>query len=893
MGEVALGDVIRAVANHDPGLGELLVRYMAQEDPKPGVPEVAAADAAAPELPEGAWTLDRLLGAVSESGLRGKTATERRIARRDSFDAATASAYAPPRLALGRLLIDLYRGGDPADHEALAFAFANGELRWGAWQAAKAVYKLAEAAHDARMWGVLAWRFDGLTAGDTGMEVGGGTLTYLRRRAWRFLRLLGLAVPELYPTFAVEVLRHYRADHSRSSWIAPMIFSYATARTNVGPTRLAAPAEKALKDRAFVDVWKRTPAPLLRLLDLAENEEVCAFAIRSLKVDHPLALRAVEPAWLARLGARPIGALHAFVVGLIKDNPDLHGSRLRDVGLESTVVSFLRSSDAGARAFAVEHVRANVSDLPTELLLELAASRDKAVLALALSKLEALAPSLPLPVLAKLLAISASRELAATQIRQRFSPAELPLASFVELAYSGDAVVNWVVEWFNTAKVGISGAVWRAVLADPRRNRQTVRWAMGNLGKLTAASIGADWVRTAVEDAMLRPEVLKWLEAGKFKGADLDVDWVKGFLPRPPLRPTALRVLADGKVVAPSRLGVDWLLSLVASSDPELHTFAESVLLQGFGPDDFGATKKEGLARLWTLARSPKERLRIFACTWLRLHHPTLGPKDAELAAIGVKPKLKLADYTMDVVGPLLDEPRIEPRRLATAIAREQLVDWGDRGLVYTLAGSRHAEPRRVGCELLLGALVDPPAVDALPADWLDGAQLFVLAESAQKYTRETALAVIRQAYDRVGSPERLAWLMEAADRDVRIFAVRLFWERHRPRHGGPASAFTDTAAIRQFLRTTLYGLPPGRVERRVGAAEAAAPAARPMPASVGKRRLVEALRDIAANDAAFAEVVVPVFTEFTASTAKGEWQACVSALATIKAAHGAALGAR
>ncbi len=51
------------------------------------------------------------------------TATERKLARRDAFAAAEGSPFAPPRLRLGKLLIDLHERGDPAGRAALLQVF--------------------------------------------------------------------------------------------------------------------------------------------------------------------------------------------------------------------------------------------------------------------------------------------------------------------------------------------------------------------------------------------------------------------------------------------------------------------------------------------------------------------------------------------------------------------------------------------------------------------------------------------------------------------------------------------------------------------------------------------------------------------------------------------------
>ena len=93
-----------------------------------------------------------------------------------------------------------------------------------------------------------------------------------------------------------------------------------------------------------------------------------------------------------------------------------------------------------------------------------------------------------------------------------------------------------------------------------------------------------------------------------------------------------------------------------------------------------------------------------------------------------------------------------------------------------------------------------------------------------------------------------------------------------------------EIAGLRLFARTVLFGLPPGRLGEREPLA--GAKPERPLPASVAKRRLLEALRDLAIADVAFAAVMTPVIAEIAASVARGEWQAAVAALAAIRRAH-------
>jgi hypothetical protein len=138
---------------------------------------------------------------------------------------------------------------------------------------------------------------------------------------------------------------------------------------------------------------------------------------------------------------------------------------------------------------------------------------------------------------------------------------------------------------------------------------------------------------------------------------------------------------------------------------------------------------------------------------------------------------------------------------------------------------------------------------------------------------------------------------MQSADREVRLFAVRLLWEKHRPRaypkgwkpkkqpdlpleDGG---RFADVEALRGLLRRLLFGLPPGRSAEALDEGGAKR---KHVSASVIKRNVIELVRDLGVEDPAFAALVSPVLTEFTGSLAQGEWQSCLAALSQLRSAH-------
>jgi hypothetical protein len=917
-GAVTLEDIERAIAVRNPQLGVLISRYLEQSDPEPGRDELNPQggsdadddnDSDRVDVVAGAFTIDRLRSEVHPQQLANKSPTERKLSRRQSFASAQASGFSPPRLRLGAIVIALYENypNDAFFRSALFHVFARAPLKWGVWQAAKAIYKRSEENHDAAMFGVLAYRFDAMSKTNYARnEIGIGTLVYLRRRAWRFLRLLGLASPDAYPTFAVEVLRQYPVEYGSydPSWIAAQIWRHGTLQGARGMARFQPP--DAIAQRAYSDTWKLSPSPLLRLLEESANELVCDWAIRCLRGDHALALRAVEPAWLARLGMRPIAAIHSFVVALLRDSPEFHQSKLRGLGLHDVVVGFLRSSSSDARSYALEYCNAQNAEIAVEELADLCINGSAEVKTFASARLQAAsAAQIGIDVVLRLLG-NGSTPWAATKLAQGFTPANVSAAQFCETAVRGSDVYNALLKFWSDASATVPAGHFIGLIDDPRftsyQLRTVVKSSYDALSKRAALEIGVAWITSSFEKRERTEIIASWLDAGMLSGSTLDVDWLKSLVGKPRLRPHALKLLADRRRVTPAHIGLRWLLDIARSGDAELETFAQRMLLESFLPEDFAdGNQAGGVASLWSLATAKRqpEAVRAFAATYLKAHHPDLGPRQAESRALGIKPRLSHADYAMATVKPLLDDDRADVRKFAALIAGEEMIRWNSPDLLYQLAASNRSESRSLGAQFLLGVLVQDPAMRRAPAEWIDGARLFALAESGHKGSREVALTLIRKLYAQVGGAQRLAWLMDSPEREVRLFAVQLFWDRHRPKplpadyvprkSVGAAittERFENLASLRQFARVVLFGLPPGRVSEHDLVMEGAAKPERALPASVAKRRLIEAMRDVALLDVELARAIAPVLGEFVNSTAKGEWQASVQALTALRVAH-------
>jgi len=900
--EVTLSDITRAIEQRNPQLADLVIAFLDQADPPENAPEEPTDDDAVepPPLPADAWTLRRLRQALGPYQLGNKTPDEQRAARREAWEGLMAAPFPPPRLRLGEMLVDLYENGDEVGRAALTRIFARAKVGWGLWKALKTITKRAEERHDANLFGVLAWRLDAMSRTPSTGEVGKGTLIYMQRRAWRYLRQLGQAVPEVYPQFAVQVLRHYPADASfGGSWVANQIWGHTDL---IGQTTawFNGPPE-ALDKRAFDDAWKVSPDPLLRLVEDAGNDRVCQFAIRSLRADFPTKLREADPRWIARIGAKPLTSVHEFVVDLFNDSPELHQSKLAGLGLHDTVLGFLHSKSQAARTYAIEYARAHAPSIPVADLVELVARGADDARDLALSRLQGSSPQeIGLPALVRLLATRAGWELAGEKFRQGFQPSDLDSGLFVTLATGARGQRKFLKETFAAGDQVMSAGHLRDVLADERCDNAARREALGELGKRDAREIGIDWIKEALLDSQLSSSVAAWLRDGKLAGPELDVEWVKGLLMRPSLRSLGIAVLGNPKLVEPRSIGLSWLLAMARQTDETLSGFAHRYLLENFAPADFareGADVSAGLDRLWALASGADEPepVRRFAATYLKVHHPVLGPTLSEAQSLGIAPKLTDAAYALARVRPLFFDLRADVRRLAVSVGRFEMVRWNDPGLLFDLAAGKR-EGRVLAAEALLHiGEVEADTRLVPPADWLSASRVFGLAESSFKATREMALTLVRRHYVALGGAGRLAWLMESPDREVRLFAVRLLWDRHRPRgtpegwrpaKGNPVASerFATIEALRQFVRTVMFGLPPGRMERRELGTDGLAD--RPLPASVAKQRLIELVRDLAVEEREFADLVVPILEEFAGSQAKGEWQGCVAALSRIRCVH-------
>lgn len=869
---VTLDDLKSLAAGHAPDLAQAIIQFAAQEVPEPE------------QVPVGA-----MLPAQFETMLKAAQREPREAQRRMKvallWRRFLTQADPPPsgRYLLADFVTGLYDAGGEPTRAALLDLIRTAPLERGLWGAFKRIFKRAEERQDALIFGAVLARIE---SSQHTSVVTRGTLVYLQRRGFRYLRNLARAVPELYPVFTSAMLAELPPTVNIWSAIASTrIMHYAT-------------------QPFFEEAWKRGADSLMVLLESAKHEEVATFAIKKLKSLFPTLLRQTNPAWLSRLAQRPLGVVHDLLVEILKGTPELHPAKLKGLGLEPAVLSLLLSPSTTARAYAIEYARGYAQDLPNEALVDYAIRGGNETRAWALSVLETRnRKAIGLPLFTKLLAERPTTAWAGAQLLAHFDRAELTDAFFVELVFGNSTQRDWA-SMYLVERVKLSDALAafvKTVLADPRREdpaqaQQLVRFARNLAGRCEPEHFGAAWMMSLLAQLPFRPLATELLRRAKTLPG-LDVEAVKGLVFDRGTRELALHLLSTHATFR--AMGLPWLLALARRTDPTLSGFATRTLLGQVDPRDFGdGDAAKGTQRLFELATGQKEPdpVRLFAQTYLRCHHPVIGPQQPEAIANALTPKLALTHYTPAPYWAALVDPRSDVRRFAVTITRADLRRWGYHLRVYELADSEHKEVRNLCINALENAgAPNADAAHTLTVEELDPAQVFRLTESRIRQSREVAMELIARHYERLGGPERLAWLMESADRGVRTMAVRMLWERHRPttlpegwRPKGPmklpgaAGRFANVDVLKDFLRTLLFGLPPGRApESREGDGPR-----RHTGAQEAKRHAIDAARALAVEDEAFARAVSPLFLEFTGSVARGEWQACLAALTTVKVAH-------
>jgi hypothetical protein len=620
-----LTDVRLAWDARDPELVALLETLVTQPDPTPETP-----------VREGAPTFDGFLREIRTWQFRHKPKDEQAHYRREqmkALEAPGAEVPLPDRLRSHEIILALWQDNGVFARTCLLKVIAGVPLTYGPWRALKRIFKEAEARGDTEVYGALAARFDMAYASGQ-HSVSSATLLYLVRRAWRYLRRTSVGLPVAYADTAADVLARYTDDTRwQRTWIANHVFYHGTKAYNRNRFTYRSPPASLTKDRAFPDLWKRSPRPLFSLLERAQSDKVRAFATEALKADFRAVLREVEPAWVARLVGAGSKAIDEFVVWILTNVPRFEQGAFRSLGLHDAVLRLFDSPSPDARAYAAGYARTHARDLPVSELVRLVDNSSDAVRKLAIDLLQGRDPrsEIGLDAWGWLLETKHGHKIAAESLRKHFGAKELTPAWFKARLFSPSQ------ETFNFAKKLLPeihpakklGAGFFTDLIDSLDDpdaepaARVAQFGVEELAAFDPNTLDTDFLRRLLLHPRTRDGAYAWINEGRLKVQTLPVAFWKALAFHPAWeadpwlaelrrseRPWARRLefdeglsdrvlawLGDVRRFPPADLGFDWLMQLVDRSEPRYHDFAAELMIKALRPADFAPHKPEAQAK--------------------------------------------------------------------------------------------------------------------------------------------------------------------------------------------------------------------------------------------------------------------------------------------------------
>jgi hypothetical protein len=612
---IRLADLQLACDAQDPQVVPLIEALATQPDEQPETP-----------VREGAPTFERFLAEIRSPQFRKKSAEEQshyRIEMLKALEAPDAEVPLSDRLRLHEILLRLWQDDSLFARRCLLDAIAVVRLTYGPWRALKRIFKEAEARGDTEVYGALAARFDRAhAAGDN--DVSRATLAYLVRRAWRYLRRTAVRLPAAYADVAADFLAPYTVlTNWQGTWVANHIFyheSGAYGRTHFNFRTL--PSD-LLAQRAFADLWRRSPRPLFSLLERARSDRVRAFAVAALKADFRAVLREVDAAWVARLVAVGSGEVDDLVVWVLANVPRFEQAAFRSLGLHEAVLRLLESPSRSARSYAAGYARAHARDLPVSDLVRLADNDSEEVRKLVVDLLKERDPrrDIGLDAWGWLLETRHGNKLAADTLRQHFGARELTPAWFKARLFSTAVKAfqfarDFLPQVHPYQRLGPgfftdvidSIADWQAALAT-----DVAQFALQALAGFDVNALDIEFLQRLLLHPLTTTGAEQWINEGRLKASTLPLTFWKSLAFHPDWEAnawlTALRQsgppwargmefdegradrvlawLGDVRRFTPADLGFDWLMRLVDRTEPRYHDFAVEVLSKAFRPADF------------------------------------------------------------------------------------------------------------------------------------------------------------------------------------------------------------------------------------------------------------------------------------------------------------------
>jgi hypothetical protein len=854
--QLHLEDVRRAWEARDPELVHFIELLAEQPDEEPETPVRA-----------GALTFDKFLREIQSKSFRRKPLPEQahyRIEQLKALEAPDAEVPLPDRLRLHDVLFKLWEDNGPFARRCLLHTIAGVRLTYGPWRALKKIFKEAEARGDTEMLGALAARFDAALAGGQ-FQVSRNTLAYLCRRAWRFLRRTAVTLPACYADAAVDVLACY-PDDTRwlTTWVANHVFYHETKEYNRSRFTFRSKPANILKHRAFADLWRRSPRPLFALLERGRSEQVREFATSALKTDFRALLREVEPAWVARLVAVGSRTIDEFVVWILNNVPRFEQAAFRTLGLHEAVLRLFDSPASEARAYAAEYARTHARDLPVSELVRLANNDHDAVRKLASDLLQSrdARKDVGLDAWGLLLETRHGHALAAAVLRKHFGARELTPEWFQARLFSASQEAfqfarNLLPHIHPFQKLGpefFAELIEKTDQADDQPARNVSGFALSELARFDLNELDRDFLRRLIVRPLTSRQACAWIDEGRLKAQALGTDflkvlafhpaweadpwvaelkqshrsWAKQLAFNEELADRVLAWLGDVRRFTPAELGFDWLMQLVARSEPRYHDFAVETMIKSFVPADF-APREAAPASAPTAAPPAAAAVDLGGATFLFTGKlATMGRKEAEdkvrqaggAVQGAVSPKLYYL-VIGDEGSPLYGQGKkgskqVKAEELNAAGANIKIIS--ETAFLRMLAGEQQsfsADATLAGCQRLWQMAVAPGTADApvaqfarkyirrhhpdiclaqtdrpvdpgaeVPASFLTFELVKPLFSESRQPLRDFALELARWEFARWAPPvEEIIKLCEVPYGDVRKFVAEALLADDSPEH--------------------------------------------------------------------------------------------------------------
>lgn len=929
--ELTLTDVEKAWQARDSITSSLLIQLV--QSPEPQRP--------ARQKREGEYTFEEFISEIHSERFRWKSDGEQKHFRQEAIQRLESGEGEPlaDKYLSYQFIIKLWEDDSWFSRKCLLEIIEKIPLVYGPWKGLKYVFKQAEG-RDIEIYAALAARFDQELCGSNA-QVRKATLIYLCRRAWRYLRNLGRSLPVVYPDHACQVLQHYQDEvYLNNAWIMNHIFFHESGE--YGSSTFYMYEDDLISDRAFAELWARSPRPLFSLLENAKAERVREFAIESLKTDFANTLRELEATWVMQLSAVASAKIDDFIVWLIKNVPRFEQSALKKLGLHEVVLKLFDSHSAKARIFAAEYARVYARDLPIGKLIELLYNTGKEIKQFALDMLREkdIRKDIGLDNLTLILQAPAAYQFASEALLSQYSSKELTAEWFLQCLLSDSEeprkfAFAQLLQIHKREKLGMeyfSGIILQLMHKDTWQAHYLIRdhhiklaeFAFEQLEKFDQQQLPVDFMQQIMIWPVSGGRVEKWVKHGDYQSNTLPIEfyrelayepywhkshWLKQMYAQYKLKPNQIEFneslsaqifewLQDNRRFPAKQIGFDWLMELLQSDHTQYQTFASEMLLNRFNPADFAgdgtdtSASQAGCEKLWAMLVSTDKKQAAyasFAKKYIRRHHASIG-KQITGQTVARQAQIPNKFLTYAQVKPLFFDARNSLRELAIEIAHWEFARWAPAiDEVIELCESVYDNVQSFMMKTLFAKAT--PENSGLLLDTSDYAvdDVFRFCHSRQQKTREIGMQLIkRQAH--LQQAELLFKLTESTDRKVRGFAIKCLWRNNR--HMSmvlrlkPNYPAEHTTILGQ-LRKSLFELPQAKLPKtQLQEDDEEIAPLRLVATRKAKLFMIEMIRDLALEDMQFAGYVLPLLEEFLASHGESEKYACLVALTRIKHVH-------